>query len=138
MRGMKLKILAISLTIGFIGLAVFGFLFMHVASNSYVGPCVAALGGNTEVCPHNNLASAYFHIDAFRSFSNILPAAVAFLILIIAALLIFNFSLATERREASLSAFGILARNITSLFALAVPLGRWLTLREREAAASVF
>lgn len=135
---MKRKILAISLVISFIALAVFGFLFMHASSNSYVGLCVAALGGSTGFCPHGNLAAAYFHMNAFRSFSNILPAALTAFFILIAALLIFSSSLGLERREAAISAFWIPATSTTSLFALAAPLARWFTLREREAAASAF
>ncbi len=133
---MKSKILTTSLVLSFVGLAVFGFLLMHGSLNSYAGLCVAALDG-AAVCPDGGLTAANFHMNAFRSFSSVLPAVLVMLLLLIVPLIASKPGMGLGERKTDLhSAFWIAAIKTASFFALAAPLGKWLALREREAAAS--
>jgi hypothetical protein len=134
---MKPKIVTIVLVVSFIGLAVFGFLLMHGSLSGYVGLCIAALGGGTGSCPHGTLAAAYFHLNAFRSFSNILPAAASVLLIFVLALSVFGLSPSRQHdKEKVFSALWFPAAVTTSLFALAWHLGKWFVLREREAVSA--
>jgi len=85
--------------LGFIGVAVFGFLAMgeHGPGHNFSG-CIAALQGKADCSAFGGLVSfASFHLDAFKVFSsaNFSAATAAFLAFFIAALV---FSTASASR----------------------------------------
>lgn len=73
-------------------------------------------------------------MNAFHSFSNILPAVLVllFFIALLTSKPLPNF----EERKTLHFALRIFTAKTISLFDLAVHLGRWLVLREREATTS--
>src|SRR3989338_654112 len=93
------NLFVVFMILGFIGVAVFGFLAMgeHGPGHNFSG-CIAALQGKADCSAFGGLVSfASFHLDAFKVFSsaNFSAATAAFLAFFIAALV---FSTASASR----------------------------------------
>ncbi|MDI6734389.1 MAG: hypothetical protein QMD50_02785 [Patescibacteria group bacterium] len=64
------SLLTIIFIIGFIGITVFGFAWMHHGMQNHDGECIAAIALNVD-CPKQASLINYlvFHLNAFKSFS---------------------------------------------------------------------
>ncbi len=77
------------LIIGFVGVAVFGFISMIYGANNSTGCIVGHING-TGLCPQNNLANFISHLDAFKFFSKAVFIALSILVITLLSGFIFS------------------------------------------------
>jgi len=90
-----MKYLGILLLIGFITLAVFGTLGMHLGAQDHGGGCVASIVAGAD-CPKQGSLLSYlnFHLNAYKDFSlAILSGGLNMLVFMLGALAILGFYL---------------------------------------------
>ncbi len=91
-----MKFLTTILLIGFIGIALFGFIGMpHQMSGHSGSGCLASFVVGKSLCPDgaNSFSYAFYHIQAYQFFSNALTSSVATILAIIASAFILIFAL---------------------------------------------
>ena len=84
------------LLIGFVSVAIFGFVWMpHQMSEHSGSDCIASLIVGKSLCPdgNNSFSYAFYHFQAYEFFSNVIIASVAAVLAIIAFAFIFEFVL---------------------------------------------
>lgn len=89
-----MKFLTIILLIGFVGIALFGFIGMpHQMSEHLSSDCIASFVVNKSLCPDGNNAFSYafYHIQAYQFFSNALIGSFAAILAVIALAFILTF-----------------------------------------------
>ncbi|MBM2818010.1 MAG: hypothetical protein HW401_600 [Parcubacteria group bacterium] len=82
-----MKYLATILLIGFVGVALFGFVWMPHQMSDHVGSdCIASLVVGKSLCPdgNNSFSYAFYHFQAYEFFSNAVIVSVAAVLAIIA------------------------------------------------------
>ena len=82
-----MKFVALILLIGFVGVAIFGFVWMpHQMSGHSGSDCIASLVVGKSLCPdgNNTFSYAFYHFQAYEFFSNAIIVSVAAVLAIIA------------------------------------------------------
>ena len=82
-----MKYLATILLIGFVGVAIFGFMWMPHQMSSHSGSdCLASLVVNKSLCPDGDstFSYAFYHFQAYEFFSSAIIVSVAVVLTIIA------------------------------------------------------
>ena len=90
------KYLATILLIGFVGVAIFGFMWMpHQMSDHAGSDCIASLVVGKSLCPdgNNSFSYAFYHFQAYEFFSSAIIVSVAAVLAIIAFAFILTFAL---------------------------------------------
>jgi len=91
-----MKLLATILLIGFVGVVIFGFMWMpHQMSGHSGSDCIASLVVGKSLCPdgNNSFSYAFYHFQAYEFFSNAIMVSVAAVLAIIAFAFILTFVL---------------------------------------------
>jgi hypothetical protein len=134
------KYLATILLIGFVGVAIFGFMWMpHQMSGHSGSDCIASLVVGKSLCPdgNNTFSYAFYHFKAYEFFSNaIIVSAVAVLAIIAFAFILTfvlkNFDPLSISRNQIISLKKRLFEIIDSLCSSYKNLIRWLSLLENS------
>ena len=82
-----MKFVALILLIGFVGVAIFGFVWMpHQMSGHSGSDCIASLVVGKSLCPdgNNTFSYAFYHFQAYEFFSNAIIVSVAAVLALIA------------------------------------------------------
>ena len=91
-----MKYLATILLIGFVGVAIFGFVWMpHQMSGHSGSDCIASLVVGKSLCPDGDstFSYAFYHFQAYEFFSSAIIVSVAAVLAIIAFAFILTFVL---------------------------------------------
>lgn len=91
-----MKYLTTILLIGFVGIALFGFIGMpHQMSGHSGSDCLASFVVGSSLCPdgNNSFSYAFYHIQAYQFFSKAIIASFALILLAIVSSLILLFVL---------------------------------------------
>lgn len=91
-----MKFLTLILLIGFIGIALFGFIGIpHQMSEHSSSDCIASFVVNKSLCPdeNNTFSYAFYHIQAYQFFSNALIISLLVISALFVGVFIFSFSL---------------------------------------------
>lgn len=88
-----MKYLALILLIGFVSIALFGFVAIpHQMSGHSGSDCLASFVVNKSLCPDgNNFSYAFYHIQAYQFFSNALISSFVAIFAVIALAFILTF-----------------------------------------------
>lgn len=129
-------LLAVTLLIGFVSLAVFGFIEMSAPGEHESAAhrtCLASAVQNTD-CPNDfgAFGSAFFHIAAFKFFSTLTLETTLWLLAILALVtaIFLRHALSSRQLQLSISNFQFPISNLPHPVSHFQLLRRWLALKE--------
>ncbi len=142
-----MKQITIILLIGFVGMALFGFIGIgmshHVSAHSSSdSDCLASFVVGNSVCPDGNdsFSHAFYHIQAYQFFSSTLISSVIVIVSILASVFLLAFAFKIfDAYFTSRSKTAYLRKRLTetidSLHSSARNFIRWLSLLENSPSA---